>query len=153
MTMRAGHTTETPSTHLGMRRMWNTKSTSPSVGMVFLSRLPLDYSFASGRHLAHERLGRSGSNTKKSRHTACTFAGFHSKAVVFGAIAAADFFERHGYLPRTLARGRCLGGAELKMTPLRAAPQGIRYDNTCYCDSIVNGSFTAITGQLQSRPS
>ena len=79
--------------------------------MILLPRLPVYRDFASSQHLAHERLGRSGGNAKKDRHAAYTFTGSHSKAVVFGAIAAGDFFGRYECFPRALTHGRILDGA------------------------------------------
>ena len=53
-----------------------------------ISCLPDDCGFASRRHLAHERLGRSGGNAKRGRHAAYAPAGSHSKTAVFGANTA-----------------------------------------------------------------
>ena len=66
--------------------------------MILLSRLLVYCGFASGSHLAHEHLGRSGSNAKKDRHAASALTGSHSRTMVFGAITAdgEEFLERCG---------------------------------------------------------
>ena len=67
--------------------------------MVSISRLLVDCGITSGRYLAHERIGRSGGNTRNGRHAAYALTA-----------DGGDFFGRHGGLPRPLTHGRHLEG-------------------------------------------
>ena len=82
--------------------LWNTKSSSPLTRHDTPSCLPVYCGFASRRHLAYERLSRSGSNTKNGQHATYAPAGSRSKTAVLGAIMSG------------------IRGAESKMAPLRS---------------------------------